>query len=146
MRNTRSERSGSVASASATRSARSRSNTAGSLARAGFLLETLAGGTAKCTIAADDPGQTQFVVERNVPAPTRIYRDGVQQTSDSAVLHRIEIFSQGDLQTIADAYLQQWKEEVARCEQIIRDKARAVLGPAAVPPPAREARPAFGGR
>jgi len=78
------------------------SDTAGSLARAGFLLETLASGTAKCTIAADDPAQTQFVVERNVPAPTRIYRDGVQQTSDSAVLHRIEIFSQGDLQTIAE--------------------------------------------
>lgn len=73
------------------------------LARAGFLLETLAGGTAKCTIAAvDDPSQSKYVVERNVPAPSRVYRDGVQQIDDSAVLHRIEIFSQGDLQTIAE--------------------------------------------
>jgi DNA repair ATPase RecN len=77
--------------------------TNGPLARAGFLLETLAGGTAKCTIAAtDDPSQSKYVVERNVPAPSRVYRDGVQQIDDSAILHRIEIFSQGDLQTIAE--------------------------------------------
>ncbi len=37
-----------------------------------------------------------------MPAASRIYRNGVQQISDSAVLHRIEIFSQGDLQTIAE--------------------------------------------
>jgi DNA repair ATPase RecN len=73
------------------------------LARAGFLLETLAGGTAKCTIAAtDDPSQSKYVVERNIPANPRVYRDGVQQIDDASVLHRIEIFSQGDLQTIAE--------------------------------------------
>jgi DNA repair exonuclease SbcCD ATPase subunit len=73
------------------------------LARAGFLLETLAGGTAKCTIAAaDDPSQSKYVVERNIPANPRVYRDGVQQIDDVSVLHRIEIFSQGDLQTIAE--------------------------------------------
>jgi DNA repair ATPase RecN len=75
----------------------------GPLARAGFLLETLAGGTAKCTLAAiDDPSQSKYVLERNVPAPSRVYRDGVQQIDDASVLHRIEIFSQGDLQTIAE--------------------------------------------
>ncbi len=75
----------------------------GPFARAGLLLETLAGGTAKCAIgAADDPTQSKYVVERNAPAPSRVYRDGVQQIDDSAVLHRIEIFSQGDLQTIAE--------------------------------------------
>jgi len=75
----------------------------GALARAGFLLETLAGGTAKCTIAAsDDPSQSKYVVERNVPSTPRVYRDGVQQIDDASVLHRIEIFSQGDLQTIAE--------------------------------------------
>jgi predicted nucleic acid-binding Zn-ribbon protein len=31
-----------------------------------------------------------------------VYRDGVQQIDDVAVLHRIEIYSQGDLQTIAE--------------------------------------------
>ena len=73
------------------------------LARAGLLLETLAGGTAKCTIAAaDDPSQSKYVVERNITAPSRVYRDGVQQIDDSSVLHRIEVFSQGELQTIAE--------------------------------------------
>jgi DNA repair ATPase RecN len=73
------------------------------LARSGLLVETLAGGTAKCTIAAvDDPSQSNYVVERNVPAGSRVYKDGVQQIDESAVLHRIEIFSQGDLQTIAE--------------------------------------------
>ena len=75
----------------------------GPFARAGLLKETLAGGTAKCAIGvADDPTQTKYVVERNAPAPSRVYRDGVQQIDESAVLHRIEIFSQGDLQTIAE--------------------------------------------
>jgi hypothetical protein len=75
----------------------------GPLVRGGLLLETLAGGTAKCTIAAtDDPLQSEYVLERNIPSPTRVYRDGVQQIEDSAILHRIEIFSQGDLQTIAE--------------------------------------------
>ena len=75
----------------------------GPLARAGLLLETLAGGTAKCTFAAsDDPSQSKYVVERNIPVASRLYRDGVQQIDDSSLLHRIEIFSQGDLQTIAE--------------------------------------------
>jgi DNA repair ATPase RecN len=52
--------------------------------------------------AADDPSQSSYVVERNVPSDSRVYRDGVQQIDDDAVLHRIEIFSQGDLQTIAE--------------------------------------------
>ena len=72
-------------------------------ARAGLLLETLAGGTAKCAIGvADDPTQSKYIVERNAPAPSRVYRDGVQQIDNATVLHRIEIFSQGDLQTIAE--------------------------------------------
>lgn len=78
-------------------------NTSGPFARAGLLIETLAGGTAKCTFAAsEDPAQSQYVVERNIPAPSRVYRDGVQQIDDATLLHRIEIFSQGDLQTIAE--------------------------------------------
>src|SRR3954452_21220910 len=67
-------------------------------ARVGLLLETLAGGTAKCAIGiADDPTQSKYVVERNAPVPSRVYRDGVQQIDDSAVLHRIEIYSQAYL-------------------------------------------------
>lgn len=79
------------------------SNANGPFARAGLLLETLAGGTAKCTFAAfDDPSQSKYVVERNIPVASRLYRDGVQQIDDNSLLHRIEIFSQGDLQTIAE--------------------------------------------
>jgi hypothetical protein len=78
-------------------------NPGGPLARAGLLFETLAGGTAKCTFAAtDDPSQSKYVVERNIPVASRVYRDGVQQIEDNALLHRIEIFSQGDLQSIAE--------------------------------------------
>lgn len=78
-------------------------NSNGPFARGGLLLETLAGGTAKCMFAAsDDPSQSKYVVERNIPVPSRVYRDGVQQIDDSSLLHRIEIFSQGDLQTIAE--------------------------------------------
>lgn len=61
-------------------------------------------------------------------------------------MENVFLYNIDDLHTIADAYLQQRKEEVARCEQIIREKAHAVLGPTTAPPPAREARPAFGGR
>jgi DNA repair ATPase RecN len=75
----------------------------GPFARVGLLVETMAGGTAKCTIAAlEEPSELKYVIERNVQAPARVYRDGVQQIDDSAMLHRIEIFSQGDLQTIAE--------------------------------------------
>lgn len=75
----------------------------GPFMRTGLLLETLAGGTAKCELCVvDDPTQSTFVVERNAPAPSRVYRDGVQQIDGSSVLHRIEIYSQGDLQTIAE--------------------------------------------
>ena len=78
-------------------------STIGQLLRPGLLLETLAGGTAKCTIeAVDDPSQSSFVVERNVPTSPRIYKDGVQQINESGMLHNVEIYSQGDLQTIAE--------------------------------------------
>jgi glutamyl-tRNA reductase len=56
----------------------------------------------------------------------------------------VYLYNMDDLQTIADDYLKQRKEEVARCEQIIREKAEAVLGR----PDRRESgggvRPAFG--
>jgi chromosome segregation ATPase len=74
----------------------------GPFTRAGLLSETLSGGTAKCTFAAtDDPSSSKYVIERTIPSLSRVYRDGVQQIDDDALLHRIEIFSQGDLQSIA---------------------------------------------
>lgn len=71
--------------------------------RAGLLQETLGGGTAKCVIGVpEDPAESSYVVERNAPGASRVYRDGVQLVDDTAVLHKIEIFSQGDLLTIAE--------------------------------------------
>lgn len=71
--------------------------------RAGLIFETLAGGTARCTLARPrDPAEPTFVLERNVQTPTRVFRDSVQQVDGSTVQQRIEIYSQGDLQTIAE--------------------------------------------
>jgi glutamyl-tRNA reductase len=40
----------------------------------------------------------------------------------------VYLYNIDDLQTIADGYLKQRKEEVARCEEIIREKVKALLG------------------
>ncbi|HOC56494.1 MAG TPA: glutamyl-tRNA reductase [Verrucomicrobiota bacterium] len=42
-------------------------------------------------------------------------------------LENVYLYNIDDLQTIADDYLKQRQQEVARCEQIIREKAQAVL-------------------
>jgi glutamyl-tRNA reductase len=43
-------------------------------------------------------------------------------------LENVYLYNIDDLQGIADDYLKQRKEEVARCEEIIRDKAQGLLG------------------
>jgi glutamyl-tRNA reductase len=57
-------------------------------------------------------------------------------------MENVYLYNVDDLQAIADDYLKQRKEEAARCEQIIREKAEALLGHRG--PPATAARPAFG--
>lgn len=43
------------------------------------------------------------------------------------LLENVYLYNIDDLHAIADDYLRQRKEEVARCEAIIREKAKALL-------------------
>jgi len=56
----------------------------------------------------------------------------------------VYLYNMDDLQTIADDYLKQRQEEVARCEQIIREKAEPLLGHPERREPGGGVRPAFG--
>lgn len=57
-------------------------------------------------------------------------------------LENVYLYNMDDLQAMADDYLQQRKEEITRCELMIRDKARALLArPAQAPLPGH---PAYG--
>jgi glutamyl-tRNA reductase len=58
-------------------------------------------------------------------------------------LEDVYLYNVDDLQTIAGDYLKQRQEEVARCEQIIRDKAAPLLGPPGRRDAGGGARPAF---
>ena len=61
-------------------------------------------------------------------------------------MENVFLYNIDDLQSIADDYLKQRRLEVARCEQIIREKAAALLSPPGFGPPSGQVRPAFGGR
>jgi glutamyl-tRNA reductase len=59
-------------------------------------------------------------------------------------LEDVYLYNIDDLQTIANDYLKQRREEIARCEKIIREKAEALLGQPGVRGSGGGARPAFG--
>jgi len=59
-------------------------------------------------------------------------------------LENVYLYNIDDLQAIADDYLKRRQEEVARCEQIIREKAEPLLGHAGGRVPSGGVRPAFG--
>ena len=63
---------------------------------------------------------------------------------DVNFLENVYLYNIDDLQGIADDYLRQRKEEIARCEAIIADKVKALLVHLPGPPAAAQVRPAFG--
>ena len=59
-------------------------------------------------------------------------------------LENVYLYNIDDLQAIADDYLKQRKDEIIRCESIIRERVRALLAGARPPVPPGDTRPAFG--
>jgi glutamyl-tRNA reductase len=59
-------------------------------------------------------------------------------------LENVYLYNVDDLQAIADDYLKQRRDELARCEAIIREKTQALLGARRPPGLVSETRPAFG--
>ncbi len=59
------------------------------------------------------------------------------------VMNNVFLFNIDDLQAVADDSLKQRKEEVARCEEIIRDKAQALLASPGRPPATPSSQPAL---
>ena len=69
----------------------------------GLIRATLQGGIAKCsTVRQSTSGPTIVTIEREVGSTPRLYREGIQELADRSVLNCVEIYSQGDLQRIAD--------------------------------------------
>jgi glutamyl-tRNA reductase len=56
----------------------------------------------------------------------------------------VYLYNIDDLQAIAADYLRQRKEEIARCEAIIREKARGLFEPSGRSPLSSDSKPAFG--
>lgn len=69
----------------------------------GLIRATLQGGIAKCSAITLTPAGAETVtIEREVGSASRLYREGIQELADKTLLNSIEIYSQGDLQRIAD--------------------------------------------
>lgn len=69
----------------------------------GLVAATLGAGTVRCTVIGEGDGEQNLLsVEREVDAAPRIYQDGVREHAQQDILHRFEIYSQGDLQRIAE--------------------------------------------
>lgn len=69
----------------------------------GLVHATLQSGFAKCTLIRDDSERPEsFWIEREIGSEPRIYQDGVEELIEKGILHAVEIYSQGDLQSIAE--------------------------------------------
>ena len=68
----------------------------------GLIPNTLGSGRVCCAVEDRGPvGTYQITVERELGVTPQIYREGVRELTDNTVLQRLEIYSQGDLQLIA---------------------------------------------
>jgi AAA domain, putative AbiEii toxin, Type IV TA system len=69
----------------------------------GLIAATLGAGSIRCDLEAEAAaGTTRHVVERELGSPPRLFQDGVREHTALDILEGIEIFSQGDLQRIAE--------------------------------------------
>jgi DNA repair ATPase RecN len=82
--------------------------------------KTLDSGTIKCEIF-DIESKTSFSIERDITSDPRVYKEGVMDYTDTLVLNQIEIYSQGDLQKIAE-------QENLRLQLIDRPKLTEIKG------------------
>lgn len=74
-----------------------------SLSVQGLIRATLGDGQARCEILEDGrEGLMNLTIERGMESPPRVYREGIKELSDLSILHKVEIYSQGDLQRIAE--------------------------------------------
>ena len=68
----------------------------------GLISSTLGNGRVCCAVEDRSPaGSFQVTVEREMGVPPQLYREGVRELADNSILQRLEIYSQGDLQLIA---------------------------------------------
>jgi glutamyl-tRNA reductase len=78
-----------------------------------------------------DPPKLKPLMAKRGNKPLLLIDIAVPRDIDPEVnnLENVYLYNVDDLQTIADEYLKQRHEEVARCEEIIREKVRALLAP-----------------
>ena len=109
----------------------------------------------KIDIVISSTSAPHYVIDRAKLAPLMALRDNaplllvdiaVPRDIDPEVnfLDNVYLYNVDDLQAIASDYLKQRKDELAKCEAIIRDKAQGLLGARRPARSASNSRPAFG--
>lgn len=69
----------------------------------GLVRASLQEGTARCVLSRANLDSTDFIIERSLDEEPKVYRDGIKEHEASGVLGAIEVYSQGELQRIAES-------------------------------------------